>query len=116
MQFLYRARMQWLGDLERAGLRPRLLILDTYVGLTTREIRTVEATYIAAYWLRTRLFNSNCPAAVDGFTRFSDLTQRPAGPQSREARRSARERRARLRELREQRGDHPAVSRSLARC
>jgi len=80
MRFLYQARMQWLRDLERAGLQPRLLILDTCVGLTVRQVRVMEATYIATYWTRTRLFNSNCPASVEGFTRFGDLVKRPATP------------------------------------
>ena len=101
MRSLYQARMQWLRDLERAGLQPRLLILDTCVGLTVRQVRVMEATYIATYWTRTRLFNSNCPASVEGFTRFGDLVKRPATPPSRDATRAAADRPARLQEQRD---------------
>ena len=88
MRFAYRARMQWLYDLQQLGLQPRLLVLDTCSGLDSYGLRQAEARYIAAYWDRTRLFNGNCPASIEHFGHLRDLLARPAGLLSWDAKRA----------------------------
>ena len=55
-RFLYRARMQWLYDLQQLRLRPRLLILDTCDAFDSYVLRQVEAHYISvkAYYALAR--------------------------------------------------------------